>query len=172
MSKDLKQGLLDLKAQQELGDTMYCPRCGRESMDAVVYRNALSRHADLYICNDCGTAEAMLDMMRNPLPLDQWAAFNAPQPQLDFKALPTAEVMGRVVNKHIPELSSIFKAWERKEKGDDFRIYQNLAYNACPGLLELRKSPFCAVYQAKDGRVLLRFKQEDNNVQVAIDRIT
>lgn len=171
MDKSLNQRLLDLKTQQEKGDTIYCPRCGRESMDSTLYRNALSRYADLYICSDCGTAEAMLDMMRNPLSLEHWAAFNNAKPQFDLKALPMAEVMGRVVNKHLPELSRLFMAWESKVHGGDFRIYQGLANSACPGLYELRKTPFSAVYQAKDGQVLVRFRQMDEQTQVAIDSI-
>ena len=37
-----------------------CPRCGKATMDPNGY-NALSRYADVMICSDCGTAEAMLD---------------------------------------------------------------------------------------------------------------
>lgn len=40
---------------------LLCPRCGRNTMDTNLYRNALSRRADVYICSECGTAEAMAD---------------------------------------------------------------------------------------------------------------
>ncbi len=163
--------LLDLQAQQESGDLMYCPRCGRESMDSVLLRNAMSRHADLHICSDCGTAEAMLDMMQNPLPLEQWAAFNNRQAQNDLKALPMSEVIGRVVNKQLSHLTCIYRAWNQKEHGEDFSAYQALATSFCPELFELRRSPFCAVYKAKDGQVLVRFRLVAQECQVAIDSI-
>ncbi len=67
MSDALKQTLLDLKARQLQGEHMDCPRCGRDSMNPEIHRNATSRHADLYVCDDCGTAEALLDMMHAPL---------------------------------------------------------------------------------------------------------
>jgi len=36
--------------------------------------NALSRRADVYICNECGTEEALLDMAgKSSLPLNEWA---------------------------------------------------------------------------------------------------
>ena len=46
-----------------------CPRCGRQMPDPVT-RGALSRHADgVYICEMCGTDEALRD---NTLPLSSW----------------------------------------------------------------------------------------------------
>ena len=74
MSKNIQEALLDLKARQEAGEKMLCPRCGRDTMKPDLHTHALSRHADgIYVCDDCGTAEAMLDFMRNPLPLECWA---------------------------------------------------------------------------------------------------
>lgn len=53
-----------------------CLRCGKNSMDPVLYSNALSRHADVYICSDCGTDEAKRAMPGDPrgiLPFQDWA---------------------------------------------------------------------------------------------------
>lgn len=52
-----------------------CPRCGRYRMDTnSPARNALSRYADVYICDDCGTEEAMMDYLgMEPVPFNQWA---------------------------------------------------------------------------------------------------
>lgn len=50
----------DLKARQYAGEHMPCPRCGRETMKANIHTNALSRHADIYICDTCGTEEDLL----------------------------------------------------------------------------------------------------------------
>ena len=56
--------------------------------------NALSRHADgICVCDDCGTAEAMLDFMRNPLPLECWAQFREGEASADFKAVPGEEAL-------------------------------------------------------------------------------
>ena len=82
-SDEIARRLLDLKARQDAGEQMICPRCGRNILKAPLTHNALSRHADLYVCDECGMTEAMLDMMRNPLPLEQWAVFQdtPPPPQ-------------------------------------------------------------------------------------------
>ena len=92
---EIDSRLLDLKAQQDAGEKMPCPRCGRNTIKAPLAHNALSRYADLYICDECGMTEAMLDMMRNPLPLEQWAVFKNTGPEHDFKALSMQEVVGR-----------------------------------------------------------------------------
>lgn len=50
-----------------------CPRCGRWAMDEFPTRNALSRRADVYICDKCGTLEALEDAAGKRLPLTSWA---------------------------------------------------------------------------------------------------
>ena len=65
--------LLDLKARQDKGEHMPCPRCGRDTMKPEIHTNALSRHADIYVCDACGTEEALLKFMSNPLPIKSWA---------------------------------------------------------------------------------------------------
>ena len=61
-------------------------------MKENIHTNALSRHADIYICDACGTAEALLKVMSNPLPIAEWAGFHpAPLPS-DFKTLAAEEV--------------------------------------------------------------------------------
>lgn len=49
-----------------------CPRCGGE-MDPRKVRNAMSRHARVFICSECGTDEAIRDMVGKPLPLSEWS---------------------------------------------------------------------------------------------------
>ena len=53
----------DLKARQRAGEYMVCPRCGMDVMKTPVHTNALSRAADVYICDACGSTEAMLAYM-------------------------------------------------------------------------------------------------------------
>lgn len=51
-----------------------CPRCGHDRMDRNPVRNALSRRANVYICNTCGREEAIMDMKGiPPLPFSEWA---------------------------------------------------------------------------------------------------
>lgn len=52
----------------------FCPRCGRDTMSAIPTCNALSRRAAVYICDSCGTIEALEDMKGSgKLPLEEWA---------------------------------------------------------------------------------------------------
>lgn len=50
-----------------------CPRCGQRALDPVEVRNSLSRHQkNTYICNVCGTDEAMRDAFGMTLPYEEW----------------------------------------------------------------------------------------------------
>ena len=53
MTEALKKRLLDFKARQEAGEHLPCPRCGCDSMKPNLYTNALSRAADIMICDAC-----------------------------------------------------------------------------------------------------------------------
>ena len=74
MTNHAKQALLDLKAHQQSGGYRLCPRCGKGTMKQPLHTNALSRHADIYICDACGMEEAILDYTHAPLPIEAWAA--------------------------------------------------------------------------------------------------
>ena len=67
-----KRAVDDFAAAQEDG-VHFCPRCGRWTVKEKLHTNALSRHADVYICNECGMEEAILDFRGTPLPLKDWA---------------------------------------------------------------------------------------------------
>ena len=56
----------------------FCPRCGRMTVKDRLHTNAWSRHADVYICDACGTDEAMRDFARCPLPATEWAIAQLP----------------------------------------------------------------------------------------------
>lgn len=51
-----------------------CPRCGIRSMSKPMHRNALSRRADIYICDECGMEEAVKDMLGKSDTIDEWHA--------------------------------------------------------------------------------------------------
>ena len=66
---DIQKALADLKARQEAGEHMSCPRCGKDTMKPALYTNALSRVADgIFVCDDCGTQEALLAFMQTRCP--------------------------------------------------------------------------------------------------------
>ena len=53
----------------------FCPRCGAQ-MQGDLYSHALSRRADIMICDKCGQVEALEDagIIREKLPLMSWKA--------------------------------------------------------------------------------------------------
>ncbi len=58
---------------QENNDGFPCPRCGHKMRSHIV-TNALSRRANVYICNNCGHDEAMLDLRgEDPWPFIRWS---------------------------------------------------------------------------------------------------
>lgn len=60
------------------GDPLYktvCPRCGKKAMNPNTVMNALSRYADVMICDACGTDEALRDYVGLIVPLEEWAMF-------------------------------------------------------------------------------------------------
>ena len=170
MSREIEEALLDLKAAQEKGTYLLCPRCGRDTMKPDLHTNALSRHADgIFICDECGTAEALLDFMRNPLPLECWAVFREDTARLDFKALPGKTVWEQIRMDHGPKLIQIYKRWVQEEPGADFRPYRREALREWPGLTQLWEQPFQAMYEVADGQLLLRFRRTEDGVEIAAD---
>ena len=102
---DIQKALADLKARQEAGEQMPCPRCGKDTMKPALCTNALSRVADgIFVCDDCGTQEALLAFMRNPMPVDEWAFLNPELPSVDFKDLPGKAVWEQIRMEHGPAL--------------------------------------------------------------------
>ena len=156
---DIQKALADLKARQEAGEHMPCPRCGKDTMKPALYTNALSRVADgIMVCDDCGTQEALLAFMQNPMPVDEWAFLNPDLPSVDFKDLPGKAVWEQIRMDHGPALISIFKRWTQEEPGADFKPYRREAMKRCPGLTQIWEQPFQAMYEVSDGQLILRFR--------------
>ena len=164
MNMEMQERLLDLKARQLAGEQMLCPRCGKSNLKEHITTNALSRHADIYVCDDCGTTEALLIMMKNPLPLEDWSCFSQDTPDLQA---PSAEnYIDTVLEKH----TTYIERWQDEKGYEDFREYRKAAKEHCPGLTELWDQPFQAVYMCRDGsRIIVRFKQTNAGVEVAAD---
>lgn len=48
---------------EEKVEYLTCPRCGEKTLHPEMVRNSLSRKDnETYICDDCGTAEALEEM--------------------------------------------------------------------------------------------------------------
>lgn len=68
-------------AEKQRGGHFACPRCGAIAMNPEsATRNALSRRVTVYICDSCGTEEALEDMgAMSKLPLREWAIAQTPE---------------------------------------------------------------------------------------------
>ena len=169
MTDRIRKALGDLKARQDAGEQMLCPRCGRDTMKENIHTNALSRHADIYICDACGTAEALLKVMSNPLPVTEWACFHpAPSPS-DFKTLSAAAIWERVQDTQVLFLMNLYERWQEEHEYEDFSEYRAAAFESCPGLTQLWDRPFRAEYAAANGKLVLRFRLTDEGIEVAAD---
>jgi predicted RNA-binding Zn-ribbon protein involved in translation (DUF1610 family) len=171
MNEPIKQTLADLKARQEHGERMSCPRCGQDIMNPDARRNVVSRHADVFVCDDCGMAEAMLECMNNPLPLSRWHCFREESLHHDFKALTADAAAERLRKEQVPCLVGLYERWIREQADDDFEAYRREAHRRFPGLTELWNSPFQAAYDVADGRLLIRFRTGERGTEIAIDLI-
>ena len=166
------QVLAGMKLRQEKCERMPCPRCGNDAMNENLMRNALSRQADIMICDSCGQKESILAMMNNPLPLSQWACFNKPNPEADaVNAMPALDLKEHVLSKHIGYLIMLFDRWQDEHEYEDFEEYRDAARQRCPGLTELWQSPFRAEYKAADGKVVARFRSVNGKTEIAVDII-
>ena len=170
MTEKMIRKLGDLKARQDTGEHMHCPRCGADTMKDPVHTNALSRVADIYICDACGSAEAMLAFMNQEYPITSWSAFQPHRPVSDFRDLPAADVLMRIALEQIDTLTEICKrCTEDPEHAAEYRLE---AFESCPGLTELWPQPFQAKYDAADGAVLVRFKMDaDGALQMSINTV-
>lgn len=72
---------VDAFAKAQADGMHFCPRCGSMTVKDRLHTNALSRHADVYICDACGIDEAIRDFAGEPLPLKEWAIACLPLPE-------------------------------------------------------------------------------------------
>ena len=168
---DMDRKLLDLKAKQQAESETLCPRCGQNKLKAPLAHNALSRYTDLYICSECGMTEVGLAMMNNPLPLEQWAVFQDTAPRLDFKTLSMQGAVIRILSSQMEDLLQLHKAWVLREEGQSFDDLRTQALTTCSGMVDLWENPFCAVYLARDGKVLVRFRWDGTQSEIAVDTL-
>ena len=165
MTDRLRRALVDLKARQESGAYTLCPRCGRDTMNPVLHTNALSRQADLMVCDECGGCEAILAFMNKPYSLYQWAAFQPTRPRADFKALSGKEVWAVICDQQAITISSLYRRFQRGEDPEEIRF---LALEQCAGLIDLWTEPYHMKYACSDGPLTITFFT-DNDGTVTMD---
>lgn len=166
--KSIEKRLADLKARQDAGEHLPCPRCGRMTMKPKLLTNALSRIADIMVCDGCGMEEAKLAFMNAPNNLYRWAAFQPQRPDGDFSTVPGEQAMKTICREQSDVLAELFK---RAEAGDDADEIRFTAFESLPGLTELWTQPFQATYRAMDGTVMIRVRQGASEVEMAADLI-
>ncbi len=70
MKKEIIERLV--LGNEEMKKTHICPRCGK-AMNEDDALNSLSRYADVYICSNCGTDEAMRGLFGgSPMDFSEW----------------------------------------------------------------------------------------------------
>ena len=138
-------------------------------MKKSIHTNAISRHADIYICDACGVAEALLKVMSNPLPIAEWAVFRPEPLPSDFKTLTAEAIWEHVQDTQVPFLMSLYERWQEEHEYEDFSDYRTAAFESCPGLTQLWEHPFRAEYAAADGKLVLRFRLTNEGIEVAAD---
>ena len=75
----LAKGIIRTIKEMQDSSLLYelpCPRCGHMRMKRDLTENALSRHADIYICSECGENEALRDAENDVLPVVAWYIVN------------------------------------------------------------------------------------------------
>lgn len=163
----INKALVDLKARQDAGEHMLCPRCGYDNMKPILAQNALSRYVELMICDECGMTEAALEVMNNPLPIEQWASIRNTEAQEIFKDLTLQEVRQKVLAEQEATLIELFKEWSNRARGATFEDFKKRAFDACPGLWSLTEIPFTAMYKALSGYVVVRLRMRNFKVEIA-----
>lgn len=59
-------------ARRQKDNNFPCPRCGEWKMDKNPARNSRSRRIGVYVCDNCGTVEALEDYTGRERPLASW----------------------------------------------------------------------------------------------------
>lgn len=160
--KRIDEKLLHLKAAQEAGSYTLCPRCGRDTMFPSRIR-ALSRLADIMVCESCGMDEAKLAFMRMPGTLYTWVGLQPDKPESDFKALSGREVWERICREQFSNILHLYERCLSSESPEEIRL---CAFESCPGLTEMWTEPYRMDFKAADGTVVIRFRNTSDGIEM------
>lgn len=78
LTEEEARTLIGRFAEKQQGGHFACPRCGRMAMNSDAKHNALSRRANVYVCDTCGLQEALEDMVDSISSLTSWAVVQNP----------------------------------------------------------------------------------------------
>ena len=160
--KRIDEKLLHLKAEQEAGRYTLCPRCGRDTMFPK-RTQALSRLADIRVCESCWMDEAKLAYMRNPGTLYDWAGLQPDIPAYDLKELPAGEVWEHVCKEQTSTIMELFYRSRGGEPSDEIIL---CAFESCPGLTHMWTQPFRMDYKARGGTVVIRIRETETGIEM------
>ena len=79
------------------------------------------------------------------------------------------EALKTIKDEHVPRLIRIFQQWKA---GADFKALRITAMKECPGLTQIWEEPFQALYTVADGEIVIRFRENNDAVEVAADHLT
>ena len=73
-TKHITKADIEKALERQRDGAVKCPRCGRDTLKPKLHTNALSRRADVYVCDECGMKEAIEDIPGNyKIPFEYWA---------------------------------------------------------------------------------------------------
>ena len=100
--------------------------------------------------------------MNKPYCLYQWAALQPNRPASDFKEKTSKEVWAIICDKQAVTISSLYRRFVRGEDPEEIRF---LAYEQCPGLIDLWTEPYHMKYECSDGPLTITFSLDaDDNL--------
>ena len=137
-------------------------------MKPDLYTNALSRLADIMICDECGMDEAKLAFMGAPTSLYQWAALQPEKPKGDFKAMTGEEAWNIIQKEHAGEMFRLYKRFLNCEEPEEIRF---LAFEKCPGLEQIWTEPYQMKYRCRDGSLIIQFKTTADGWEMVADLV-
>ena len=86
--------------------------------------------------------------------------------------------MGKELESELDELESeetndsVADKHKTTKAGTDFKALRIAAMKECPGLTQIWDEPFQALYTVADGEIVIRFRQNNDAVEVAADHLT
>ena len=160
----IEKRLADLKARQENGTCTLCPRCGLPTMKPDLYTNALSRMADIMVCDTCGVDEAKLAFMGSPGTLYGWAGLQPEKPDGDFKEIPAEEAWKHICDEQAVTITKLYHLFAGgKETAEEIRFE---AFENCPGLTQIWTEPYHMRYACKDGTLMVQFRETETGLEM------
>ena len=168
MTERMRKALTDLKARQESGAYTLCPRCGLNTMKPDLYTNALSRHADIMVCDQCGTDEAMKVFMGAPMSMYQWAGLQPVRPDGDFREYTGRDTWSILKDRHASVMFRLFRRYLDGEEPEEIRF---LAFESIPGLTQIWTEPYQMKFRCRDGSLIVRFRKLSEGWEMEADLV-